>query len=353
MDCRRAEKEIFSWVDGDLPPGHEAELAAHLAVCPGCRKEAELWRAVTEALRSLPAAGPPEGFAAGVVARIRAEEGARRARTGWWRFLPPAARRGVAAAAAAALLLAGAGGFAARHWWPVGIPPQVAVNTGQSTPGSTVPEGASPPVTGTGGRSGELSAPAPPEGTGTREVTAAPPANSSKPQGPANGAPGRREASTTPQDGGAGPGKAPLVFLNRPRIIEETLLKVQVADLAAARSALLALGGQYERQEFGRQQLDGKTVEIWRFVIPAEKAGEFISAAGRLGKVTGRQDQTTDRTADFARALERYHSLLAQAAGGGENNSSLEAEINFLEQQLLNWDREAGQHVVVVLLEGK
>lgn len=355
MDCRRAEKEIFAWVEGCLPAEHAAELAAHLALCPACRREAELWRTVREALKEMPAPAPPEGFAAGVVARIRSEEGARRARTGWWRLLTPAARRGAAAAAAAVLLLAGAGGLAARHWWPAGILSQVAVNAGPNTPGSTISEGAPPPVTGTGGRPGELSAPAPPEGTGNREVTAAPPAAApGQPQaGPAGSTPGKTAAPAAPQDGGGGPRKAPLAFLNRARAIESTLLKVQVADPAAAGSALLALGGRYEHQEFGRQQLDGKTVEIWRFVIPAEKAEEFIGAAGRLGRVTGRQDQSTDITAQFAQALERYHSLLAQAAAGGGSNPSLEAEISFLEQQLLNWDKEAGQHVVVVLLEGK
>lgn len=352
MDCRKAQKDIFSWLDEELPARHAAELAAHIASCPACRKEAEFWRAVTRALKDLPAARPPEGFAAGVMARIRAEDDARpaRARTSWWQVLPLTVRRGAVAAAAALLLLAGAVGLAARHWWPADTLPQVAVNAEQSSTGATGVESPAPPGTDNSSTSGT------PEHEVTwQEKTAVPTTKSGgQPSGVTASPPEKKEVSSAPQGGEAQGSKAPLVFLNQPRAIESTLIKVQVADLTAAQKGLLALAGSYERQGFGRQQVEGRTVEIWRFVVPAEKAEAFINATGNLGRVTKRQDQSDDITARFAQALERYHSLLAARATAGEaERASLEAEISFLEQQLLNWDKEAKQHVVVVLLEGK
>ncbi|MBB2504014.1 zf-HC2 domain-containing protein [Amycolatopsis echigonensis] len=39
-----------AYVDGELPAGHRAAVAAHLRVCPGCRTHAEMVRAIKAVL---------------------------------------------------------------------------------------------------------------------------------------------------------------------------------------------------------------------------------------------------------------------------------------------------------------
>ncbi len=67
MNCRRARRLLTS--------GREAEplLARHLAGCPRCRRFAERWATLRQALRAHRAeARPDSGFTARVVARLDA-----------------------------------------------------------------------------------------------------------------------------------------------------------------------------------------------------------------------------------------------------------------------------------------
>ncbi|MGB9805107.1 hypothetical protein, partial [Desulfofundulus sp.] len=146
----------------------------------------------------------------------------------------------------------------------------------------------------------------------------------------------------------------PRVFLNQTRIIKSTLLKVQVADLQAAEKVLIAAAGGNSYQSLGRQRVDGHTVEILHFVLPVEQAGPFINAAFRLGSlIEPPQQHSEDITEKFASALDSYQALIARRSQATDSAEvyALDQQIRLLEQQLADWDREAGRQVVVVWLQ--
>ncbi len=114
MDCNAAKSRFFAYVDGELAREAEAELEAHLADCPACRRLVDLELAFREAyverLRPEPA---PERVRERVAILVRELADARgRARRSRW--AKPLAR----AAAAALLLTVGiAAGVAIDSWW--------------------------------------------------------------------------------------------------------------------------------------------------------------------------------------------------------------------------------------------
>ncbi|WP_165859216.1 anti-sigma factor family protein [Desulfofundulus salinus] len=308
----------------------------------------------------------------------------------WWQGLSGTWRKGVAAAAAAVILLAGSASFAARYWWPpAGLNglPVVVDNSGQSEqtpgsgnaivktdkPGGDVPANSNnePRETQTPGE--RENAPAGPRDRVDKtnnddnrfHVPAAPgraangEGQKSRPEQPrqSDNKQGVAIAANTGQSvsskAGSGVAIEPRVFLNQTRTIESTLLKVQVADLQAAKKTLLAAAGGSSYQSFGRQRVDGHTVEILRFVVPVERATSFTATASGLGRVMDRQQQSQDISQQFASTLDRYQALIAkrnQTTDGAEADA-LDQQIKSLEQQLAAWDQEAGQQVVVVWLQ--
>ncbi|MDK2888809.1 MAG: hypothetical protein PWP72_1687 [Thermoanaerobacter sp.] len=341
----------------------------------------------------LPVPGTAETAAAGGPDATRADgDGTgKRAPGTWWRKLTVTWRRGLAAAAAVVILLAGSASFAARYWWPpeeTKGPAMVVDNSGQGEQdrdnsstaaenrketvarapagaGSQLPEERTPgedngQPAAPGGDNGQENV----ESSGTGEPPSPDPAAAEEGREDRTGQPrkdGSREdmavaANTGQPEGSRVESRAdivPRVFLNQSRTIESTLLKVEVSDLAAAKNALLAAAGGASYQSFGRQQVEGKTVEILRFVIPVERATHFTATATGLGRVLDRQQQSQDISQQFASTLDRYRALIArhnQTTDKAEAEA-LEQQIKSLEQQLAAWDREAGQQVVVVWLQ--
>jgi hypothetical protein len=106
MNCRSARRRIPLHAGGD-PVRGAAELEAHLAACPACRREWEALRAVSRLLgqagRGESPAARPE-FLAGVFRKAAAGVRPLSARPSPW-LIPAAAAAGVAAAIALGLLL--------------------------------------------------------------------------------------------------------------------------------------------------------------------------------------------------------------------------------------------------------
>ncbi|SHJ24413.1 anti-sigma factor family protein [Desulfofundulus thermosubterraneus] len=308
----------------------------------------------------------------------------------WWQGLSGAWRRGVAAAAAVVILLAGSASFAARYWWsPAGMngSPVVLDNSGQieqtpgngstivntDKPGQDVPASLNNGTRETQAPGGQENAPAGPrdrvdkankESDRSNEPAAPGQAvnggvQKSRPEQPrqSDNKQGVAIAANTGQSGsnrgGSGGAIEPREFLNQARTIESTLLKVQVADLQAAKKTLLAAAGGSSYQSYGQQRVDGHTVEIMRFVVPVERATSFTATASGLGRVVDRQQQSQDISQQFASALDRYQALIAKRNQMTEEAdiAALDREIKSLEQQLAAWDQEAGQQVVVVWLQ--
>lgn len=81
----RLIENMSAWMDGELPDiastpeaggpdDLELEVAEHQACCPSCRDLFEELKELRAGFETLPEPDPPEGFAQGVMDRIRAEE---------------------------------------------------------------------------------------------------------------------------------------------------------------------------------------------------------------------------------------------------------------------------------------
>lgn len=73
MTCDRYIELLSARLDGVLTDGEERELEEHLAICPDCRAAAAQLAALQGAFSELEDIPAPEGFAQGVMDRVRAE----------------------------------------------------------------------------------------------------------------------------------------------------------------------------------------------------------------------------------------------------------------------------------------
>ena len=76
--CERYAALLDLFVDGELPPGEMEQVQAHLAVCPGCQAYVDDALAIRAGFPDVEDTAVPEGFAAGVMERIRREHEAER-----------------------------------------------------------------------------------------------------------------------------------------------------------------------------------------------------------------------------------------------------------------------------------
>lgn len=74
MSCDRYWELLPARLDGALTGDEERELEEHLAACPDCRAAGAQLAALRDAFDELEEITAPEGFAQGVMDRIRAEE---------------------------------------------------------------------------------------------------------------------------------------------------------------------------------------------------------------------------------------------------------------------------------------
>jgi anti-sigma factor RsiW len=104
LRCEEALEILEPYLDGDLPPGEEERLRAHLEGCVSCAAELDLAGAVQRELRSLPLHDcPPE-----VLEKVRSAGGQVIA-------FPRGQRFRIAAAAALLAVAVTGGAFFVRH----------------------------------------------------------------------------------------------------------------------------------------------------------------------------------------------------------------------------------------------
>ncbi len=355
LKCIEAQELFYNIGEEKLNPEAARKLRAHEASCPDCCTAFRAWREVRSALREA-RVSPPPAFAAGVVARIT-EQGCRNSaasrearRAGWLRW---DWAKGLAAAAVILALLTGSVSFAVKYWPAkagnyIAERKENAVGKNASAPGKPAP------------RADETRGDT--ENPGTREQNPDSPGTateeSGSPQHPdaPRQMPAVKEPNKNPVVAANNPGKTEerKVFLNKTRIIKTTMLKVAVADLDSARdrSREIARSTGAEVSSELSAQSNGHRSIILRFTLAPERAERFLADLAALGEVSARDATTQDVTASFARALEEYQALKAQQAAAPESERArLESQINFLEQQLQNWDQEAGRQVVILWLE--
>ncbi len=102
LKCPEVQDHLSAWLDGELAPEVQAEVAEHLESCDACLRELAQLEALEQSLAALPAPAPPPGLAEKVVARLK------RPRR-WWQNL---------ALAASLVVGIALGGALARDFYP-------------------------------------------------------------------------------------------------------------------------------------------------------------------------------------------------------------------------------------------
>src|SRR5437763_13397944 len=72
MDCRQIHHWLDQYLDGDLAAPERERLEAHVAVCPGCRRELDALAAAERALRTPEFRAAPPGMLAEFHRRVAA-----------------------------------------------------------------------------------------------------------------------------------------------------------------------------------------------------------------------------------------------------------------------------------------
>lgn len=73
-DCEKYQPLLFDFSDGTLDDAQQQELSAHLAACAACRERLAELAQIHEAFFAMDEVEAPEGFAQGVMDRVRAEK---------------------------------------------------------------------------------------------------------------------------------------------------------------------------------------------------------------------------------------------------------------------------------------
>jgi anti-sigma factor RsiW len=104
MSCDRFVEDLSAWIDGELPAGRAAEVAAHVAACAACGAQVAALRRADDALRAIPLRElPPDALTK--VLRRSARGRAPASRRRWLGWAGAAAGASAAAAALVAWFL--------------------------------------------------------------------------------------------------------------------------------------------------------------------------------------------------------------------------------------------------------
>lgn len=76
MKCEECRELLWIYLEWKTSPEESAEIKAHLAGCPECRRTAAAQMGILETVRSLPEVEPPEGWHAELMQKIAAEQAA-------------------------------------------------------------------------------------------------------------------------------------------------------------------------------------------------------------------------------------------------------------------------------------
>ena len=74
MNCEQMNDLLWAFLDGELTAQEEEQMHAHLEQCADCRALLEQLQTLRTSFSDLEEIPAPEGFADGVMARIRREE---------------------------------------------------------------------------------------------------------------------------------------------------------------------------------------------------------------------------------------------------------------------------------------
>lgn len=332
VECQEV-RELFSpFLDGEISSGKHDLLTGHLQVCEACRQEFELWKDISEALRTETFSEEPSAdFCSGVISRLR-KENEKEVATFTPRRLFRSWRAPAAAAAAAVMLFAGSWGINVALKDNPGNPGIVAVQPGN--PGETVVN-------------------TPPETTvepGESNVTTNPAAPVEKPKD--NGAE-VKPVQTPPAATGNNVNNT--VLLNSNRGILSTILKISTTSPEATKDIAIrmatGLGGS--GQVLSSQKKADGDLTIIRMTVSRHNGTALLAQLSGLGGILDRADEKRDITTEYTTAVNRLNEIQASLNAGidGSQRNQLEAEASGLKRQIETWDKELNSYVVILWLE--
>ncbi|KJS66600.1 MAG: hypothetical protein JL50_11170 [Peptococcaceae bacterium BICA1-7] len=329
-------RELFSpYLDGEISTEESDLLTGHLLLCNDCREEFDLWKKVSECLRTEAVNEEPSaGFSLRVVNSLASQK---KTQSLPGRRLFGAWRAPAAAAAAAIMIFTGSWGVSVALKGEKQPPPMVAeqpvnpvVDSAQTGPVKTV----EPDSQGSGDKpSVPVEQPAnPPKNTGGEVNTGI-----------------KDPAATTPVQTGE------VALMNASKIIPSTTLKISTnnpansRDIALGMAADLGGGGQV----LDSQKSPGGELTIMRMTVPRNNGSTLVSQLSGLGGIIERSDGKADITTDYNAALNRLADIQATIASGinDREKSRLESEASALKRQIEKWDSEVASYAVVLWLE--
>jgi hypothetical protein len=140
---------------------------------------------------------------------------------------------------------------------------------------------------------------------------------------------------------------------NKPMVITTTTLKIAVGDLAQARSAALNIAGNYGASLTSEQSAqDGNSSLLFlHFTSDPSTASAFVDRLSGLGGMVSENNTGNDVTGSYNSTLNAYNDLLAQqAAADDSEKNQYTSQLNFLENELQNWNDASGKQVVMLWL---
>lgn len=365
MNCSQVKKLIPEWLDGELEHVQSMTVKDHVAACRDCRAEADFWRELGATLRGgMEDIKAPPGFAAGVMAQLPKQHGSTARHSLFDRW-----KRSVAVAATFLLVAVGSAG--AYMNWGGNIVTRVADNNpGQvSKPPVEQPGDINIPNTGPQ-QSGDAGSPVEQPGSGGTEQGAAPgPAENDArgtggnsestqhtPSGTGTAQPAAPDgAGDSAPDAAVNAGQYALLNIEKDRVVERTLLKINVGDLDAAHGQALALinetGAAYE--VLGTENAPTGSRETLKITVSSSLSGKLMAGLKTLGQVVTADTQREDINARYNEKVEQYLSLKAQLQGASAvEREQLQVKMAGIEAQLRSWDREADTDTIILWLQG-
>lgn len=340
MDCKKIKQLLTFYLDEELTAAEHQTIQSHLNECLTCRKEYEELSAIVAALRQIGngTITVPIGFKDAVMQQIRAENKSAPISLGWkdmllgkWRY--------AAAATAAALVLTMAG---------VGInfipPLQMADN---NSPGNQ------PQVITDKGDYQHHGANKNSNNSNTNPSFSKPGAPSDieeiENDNNENCTPKDSLTENQPYD------KPSEMFLNREQVIKTTVLKVQVADSAAALSQAqnIATAAGASTQSLGQQVTEDGLCSTLKITVAKSAAAGLLHNLKELGHVTSQEVDKKDITSQFAQDLDKYQALVAERETAQDDNhkAQLEQQIKKLEDELNSLQASAQKETIILWLE--
>lgn len=366
MKCNHIKPKIPQWLDGELEAGEATSVAEHVDDCLDCQKEVAFWCELSTVLKEdLGEIKAPPGFANSVMAQLNDRPrkiGLSRLAHAWKRNL----------AVAAAFLIMAAGSIGAYIQMGGDIPSQIAKSENQP-PAQVAPltnpeqPGATETEPNTGSNSEGLNEqPSPSEqgsqvnkgpnnGAGEKgqeSAGVATPDNINNEQ-PVNQAPtASDDILPTPAETAE---EYALLNTEQNRVIERTLVRVTVEDMAQAHNQALSLinnsGAQYE--VIGSENTPGGGMTTLKVVVHNDRSVKLEGEFKTLGAVVATNRQQEDLNSRYNEQVEQYRSLEAQVqtAKTLAEKNQLAFRMAGIKNQLMIWAQEADSKTIILLLE--